>query len=59
MILCVNLLIQHTFELPRRRGSGCTGVCASEILVKSLVDFRQRNDTTLSEQVRSNVVWEL
>lgn len=46
-----------TLELPRRRW--CDAVVGNSLLsvtvVRSLVDFRQHNETTLSEQVRSNV----
>lgn len=45
-----------TFELPRRRWCDATGaVLLSVTAVRSLVDFRQHKDITLSEHVRSNV----
>lgn len=45
-----------TFELPRRRWCDATGaVLVSVTFVRSLVDFRQHNDATLSEHVRSSV----
>lgn len=45
-----------TFELPRRRWWDATGAALLSVTaVRSLVDFRQQRDITLSEHVRSSV----
>lgn len=53
-----------TLELPRRLGVVTTGVLLLSAAgggssVRSLVDFRYRNETTLSEHVRSSVEWDV
>lgn len=50
-------MFRLTFELPRRRWCDATGAVLLSLVtaVRSLVDFRQLKDITLSEHVRSNV----